>query len=137
MVNDSAPSPERFGELVANHPGIVHVLAEEDGSVLALFLVQASMDHDAGADLHFCFVPEAWGRSKEVSRAFLVWLWRETHFLVAVGRIPGYNRLALKLAKQVGFVPYACEMNAVTKHGKLYDLICTKLERPKEAAKAA
>lgn len=137
MVNDAAPSAERFGELVGNHPGMRYVVAEDSGTMLGLFVVQADLDYDAGADIHFCFVPEAWGRSVDVAQGFLKWLWSETHFQMAIGRIPEYNRLALKLAKQVGFVPYGCEVDAVTKHGKLYDLICTRIQRPKGAAKAA
>lgn len=137
MVNDAAPSVEKFAEVVAAYPALRYVVGEENGAAVCLFLLQADCEHPGGIDVHFVFAPGAWGWSLPIAQAFTSWMWRETDASALIGRIPSYNRLALQLARAAGFVPYARLENVGFKHGKPFAVICTRLERPKEAQKAA
>lgn len=60
-----------------------------------------------GCEIHFCFVPAAWGRTVPIARAFLVWVWENTNAKKLLGPVPIHNRLALRLACAVGFTEYA------------------------------
>jgi hypothetical protein len=74
-----------------------------------------------GVEIHFCFVPEAWGRTLPCARAFLTWVWTYTDAKRLLGPVPIHNRLALRLACACGFKEYA------TRGGH----VLTEIERPK------
>lgn len=137
MVNDAAPSPERFAEIVQAHESQRYVVGEVEGAAACLFVIQAYREDHQGVDVHFSFVPEAWGRTADIAADFVAWMWRETDAAFLVGNIPSYNRLALRLALSLGFVPYEQLENIGFKHGKPFAVICTKLQRPKREERAA
>lgn len=125
MTDDAAPSPESFQP--APRDRLVYVLCHRGAQVVALFVLVSNF-HEA--EVHFCFSPEVWGRTKEIGRAFLDWVWRETSLNRLVAPCPAHNRLALKLAKACGFTEIATERDAVQKNDRLYDRII--LERSRE-----
>lgn len=98
-------------------PGIDYILASDNFSPVAVFLIVHS------AEVHFCFVPARWGRKRTepIAHAFLTWVWGNTRINMLLGHVPAHNRLALRLAKAVGFIEYG------TRPG----IILTKIERPK------
>ncbi len=95
--------------------GIEYIVARDDGGrARAVFLL---VD---GAEVHFCFVPEAWGHTEAIARGFLAWVWANTGQTRLVGPVPRHNRLALRLALKVGFAVY----------GALNDLVLLEIRKP-------
>lgn len=134
MVNDSAPAMEAFE--VGPSPNIRHVVAYENGLALAVFVLVA-MSHPQAAEVHFCILPDEWGDSKRIADGFLAWLWQKTSLMELAGPVPSYNRLAIKLAKAVGFVQSIRVDQAVIKSGKSYNLIHLEMQRPVANAQTA
>src|SRR5438105_10316579 len=104
MVNDHAPARAVFH--IEARADLEFVLASEDGEPAAVFLLRAG---GGFAETHFSFLPAAWGRSEAIARAFVAWVWANTHYRRLVGPVPAYNRLALRLAKRVGFTQFGIE----------------------------
>lgn len=119
MANDAAPKVEDFR---IRNRNFTPVLAWEDGAPVAAFLLFPGAG-PATAEVHFCFVPATWGRTKEIARAFVTWCWRETSVDRLEGPVPSYNRLALELARAAGFRQYGVQPGAGTKHGLVFDRI--------------
>jgi len=129
MVNDTAPA--KFDAVdIGPREGVDFVIASEQGSPMALFLVVASGKDEA--EVHFCFVPEAWGATRQVAEAFVDWVWKHYPKLARlIGPAPSYNRLAIRLAKLVGFRQYSIKHDAGTKGGKPFHLLMLELRRPR------
>jgi len=127
MTGDDAPAREQFR--VTDSERFIAVLCRmDDGMLAGVFVLFPTHPHVA--EVHFCFLPSSWGRTEEGGKAFLAWVWRETSLNTLIGPVPGYNALALALAKRCGFREVRTEHNAVTKGGKMYDLVITKVDRP-------
>jgi len=127
MVNDDAG--DRVGFQAQLRPGLVYVVARDDhGQVLALFVLAQS--YPSEAEVHFCFRPAVWGSTEDVARAFVDWIWRETPIDRLIGPVPGYNQLALQLARKVGFEPLEVVKAHVPRRGRRYDLNILGLNRP-------
>jgi RimJ/RimL family protein N-acetyltransferase len=124
MANDSAPQPEEFAFLMA---GCTVVLARVSREPAALFFLWDEGDGKS-AHVHFCFVPEFWGRpyTVYVAREFLRWVWRNTGHQRLVGRVPSYNRLALSLAIESGFTRCGESEVQGTKNGQPFHWIITE-----------
>jgi hypothetical protein len=96
-MQGSASQRDASGFDVGPREGIEYVLAFVDSAPAAVFLIVR------GTEIHFCFVPAFWGRSEPVARGFIAWLWENTPAGLYNGPVPAHNRLALQLAKRVGF----------------------------------
>lgn len=121
MTNDDALSREQFKAIPLGD--LIYILAKDNDDPIALFLLR-------GEQLDYCFMPWAWGSSIKVGIRFIEWAWSNLGIKQITGETPTYNRLALKLAKAVGFQVYGRTPNAGTKNGKLYDLILLRMQRP-------
>lgn len=131
MASDEAPAPEEFR--IEGEQKYDFVIGSEYGQPVCLFLVRHLIEEHA-LEIHFCMAPEIWGRSKGIATQFLRWLWPEyPDAWGAIGAVPEHNRLALQLARSCGFQEYRKAPGAVVKNGKTWDLVFTKLERPKAA----
>lgn len=128
MANDQAPAVEAFQPKL--RPGLEYIVARDVGELVALFLLVAV---EGGTECHFCFVPRVWGKTAAIARAFVAWVWEETACTRLIGPVPSYNRLALKLAMEVGFTEYGRQPEAVQKGGKSYDRILMSITRPQTA----
>lgn len=82
---------------IGPRPGAEYVLATERETNVAVFVILE------GIELHFCMIPEVWGRTLEIAKAFLRWAWANLETSLLVGPVPRRNRLALSLAKRAGF----------------------------------
>lgn len=131
MVDDSAPLPEAFTP--RQRDGLTYVLARDRGRLLGLFVLVAQ---ETAAEVHFCLLPEAWGRSTTVKtgRAFVEWVWENTPLTWLLGPVPSHNRLALRLAKACGFTDFMVQRGCVSKGGKVFDLVTLQQKRPEYAA---
>lgn len=122
MCNDSAPAREDFEPVLSEE--IEHILCRWKSDPVAVFLVVKTNE------IHFCFAPRAWGLSQAIAESFMSWLWENTTQDRFTGPVPSYNRLALRLAKVVGFSQYDISKNAVQRRGVLYDLLHLEIARP-------
>jgi RimJ/RimL family protein N-acetyltransferase len=125
MANDNAPTIEEFR--VKPQPDLLTILAEDDGEPIAIALLRIQ---DQCAEVHFCFSPSRWGHTRSTAEKFLNWIWSKTNLTMLIGPVPSYNRLALRLARGVGFGKITEVKNAGTKRGIPYDLIVMGLGRP-------
>ncbi len=128
MVNDAAPPREEFQITPSD---IEYVTATEDGITVALFLLVPPIP-----ECHVCVLPQCWGRSREITRAWLDWVWGNTPYRRLVGPVPAYNRTCLKLSKNVGFTQFGVEHDAVQKHGKVYDRLLMEIVHPSPGSNA-
>ncbi len=128
MKNDASPLREDFE--CGPMPGMVYVLAEEDGKPVALFLLSIEHQPPASAEVHFCFTPDVWGRTRQIAEEFLEWVWRTSSLGRLVGPVPAYNGLALRLAKSVGFHGSGAPRTTVRKHGREWGVIPLEILRP-------
>ncbi len=128
IVNDAAPPIWAFQPQLK--PGVECVIARDARGPLALFLL-CKWETDPGtAEIHFSAMPATWGRSTVVVAAFLNWVWANTPLDILIAKVPSYNRLALRLAKEVGFEKVLVCLAVGTRRGKPYDLIETTVVRP-------
>lgn len=130
MANDDGRHPRR-SDLDKALKCMWFCVARVDGLPVALFVIQPLTPESA--EVHFCFSPSEWGRTKPICEQFLEWVWANSTAQALCGPVPAYNRLALSLALSCGFKEYHREQGAVKKNGKKYDLIQTRLERPAAA----
>lgn len=130
MTDDAAPTPEAFDP--RPHDGLTYVLAHDRGRLVALFILRQHGDLSETAEAHFCFAPEAWGRSTtaKVGRAFIAWVWANTPLQWLLGPVPAHNRMALALARACGFTDFLVQRHCITKGGKLFDLLTLQIKRP-------
>ncbi len=128
IVNDAAPPIWAFQPELK--PGVECVIASDARGPLALFLLCKWQTDPRAAEVHFSALPLTWGRSSAVVSAFLAWVWENTPLDILIGKLPSYNRLALRLAKEVGFEKVLVCLAVGTRRGKPYDLIETAAVRP-------
>jgi RimJ/RimL family protein N-acetyltransferase len=82
-------------------------------------------------EIHTCLLPAAWGRSVEISTAFLDWLWANSNCMRITTRVPTFNRLALRLAKSCGMLEFGRDVKSFQKRGMLHDEILLGISRPR------
>ncbi len=128
MTNDAAPEPEDL--FVGPVAGITYVVGFEGNVPVALFLLAGNRYAAGISECHFAMSPAEWGRTGEIAAGFLQWVWRETSIYKLIGPLPSYNRLALRLARAVGFKEYDVQRNAGTRNGIQFDLMYTEIRRP-------
>lgn len=118
MVDDAAP--DRLVFEARPHDGMEYIVMDH----AAVFLLLAS------GEVHFCIVPHAWGDAERIAREFLGWVWTNTAHTRLIGPVPRHNRLALRLAKAVGFEEVATEPAAIQRHGQPCDRVVLEMVRP-------
>lgn len=126
MKNDTAPEIERFS--VGPTPGVRFVIADEGGCACGVFLLVDT--RPAGAEVHFCILPDWWGESRRIGGAFLEWVWANTSLTHLSGPVPAYNHLARALSHAVGFTLLRVTEPKVRKDGELYGMVEMEIERP-------
>jgi RimJ/RimL family protein N-acetyltransferase len=126
MSNDTAPELKAFQAHAIKD--VEYIIARVNGSAAAVFLLAIAGHH--AAEVHFCFRPQFWGDSESIAREFVVWVWRDTGLTRLLGRVPAYNRLALRLAKACGFQEFGYAHHALHKNKQPYDLIFLSVARP-------
>lgn len=131
MANDAVPTPDHFAPNLSDR--LVYYIARDKGRTLAVFVLVLMAP--GTAEVHFCFLPEAWGRATTIKTgtAFIEWIWKHTSLNWLLGPVPSHNRLAMTLAKACGFTLFAEERGAVTKRGKKYNNVILQVKRPSHA----
>lgn len=110
------------------HPAIWHVVVEDEGQVLGLWIV--TPQGAACAEIHTCLLPCSYGaRASKAVKAAIAWLFENSQFQRLFTNVPDYNRLALRFAKQAGMEVFGVNVRSYLKGGKLYDQILLGLSR--------
>ncbi len=125
MVNDKAPDREDFRARAKE--GLRHILAYEQGKPVGVYLLVNLGKSNTDAEVHFSILPEAWGRAVPITESFLGWVWQNTTLQRLTAPVPSYNRLALRIAKLVGFREYQVAEDAGTRRGSSFGLILMEL----------
>ncbi len=128
MVNDAAPPIWAFQPELK--PGVECVIASDARGPLALFLLARREADPSTAEVHFSALPVTWGRSTSLVASFLGWVWENMPLDILIGKIPSYNRLTLRLAKEVGFEEMLVCRAVGMRRGNPYDLIELAVVRP-------
>lgn len=86
--------------MVKSPANIVCIATNIETVVAVAWLNGFNRNHAWG---HFCFFPEAWGKSVDVGRQIVKrWFSQIEKLDVILGRTPSDNRLAIKFAKRLG-----------------------------------
>ena len=80
-------------------------------------------------EVHTALLPEAWGRSVEITKDGVLWLFENTPCRRVITNVPEYNRKALLLAKKTGMVQFGINPKSFLKNGVLYDQIMLGLSK--------
>ena len=129
-TDDSAPRREDFK--IEDSDRFIAVIAKGPKGNEAAFLLFPS--DSKTAQVHFTFVPAAWGRTKSTAREFVHWVWENTSLDRLIGPVPSHNRLALQLAQSVGFTQCGVEVGVGKRHGHPFDRIMLERLRPAQGA---
>lgn len=120
LTDDFSPPPRDYRP--PEHPAIWYLLVKEGETRLGLFM--AAPLNGVLFELHTCLLPPAWGgKSREALRSVIQWIFENTPCRRIVTHVPRDNRLALKLAADVGLERIGVNRNSFLKNGKLLDLI--------------
>jgi RimJ/RimL family protein N-acetyltransferase len=134
MCNDESPKVSGYLALMEESQRIrgdmiVLVSDPEPIGIFVLANVPEARFPDA-AEAYHCFLPSVWGRTEAILRECLSWVWRETGIQRLTARVPGYNRLSLRLALAVGFREVSRAVNVVIKGGRMFNVINLQIDKP-------
>lgn len=103
-------------------------LAAQEAQFMGLFLYHP---HNAVCyEVHTCLLPIAWGdKAIECARASLVWMFENTPCQRVITNVPTYNRLAARLAKEVGMKQFGLNEMSFLKNGILHDQLMFGLNK--------
>jgi RimJ/RimL family protein N-acetyltransferase len=126
LGDDAKPARADFQPVESEE--LIYLVAWEGGNPLGMFLlIQRNSVH---AETHFAMLPAVWGQSRDIGKAFLEWIWRNTSFERLTGNILERNRLAIAYAKSIGCQPYAVNLNSIRRGGKLQNEVLVGISRP-------
>lgn len=100
---------------------LMYVGSWVDDAYAGVFILHAH--NSVMAEVHTCLLPDVWGKSVKISRGLVEWVFSATQTQRLITSVPGYNRLALRLAKSAGMQQYGVNPASFMKSGKLHDLV--------------
>lgn len=96
--------------------GIVYVRVDDYG-----LLVGVPANH-VSLDVHVALLPDARGKAVEICKGAMQWVFQNSQKIMRMtASIPDYNRLAIRLAKQVGMEYIGVNKKSFMREGVLYD----------------
>lgn len=72
-------------------------------------------------DVHIALLPGARGKAVEICKSAIDWMFSHTKYQRLNASIPGFNRLAIRLAGKVGMEFIGINKRSFMKNGVLYD----------------
>lgn len=127
VADDFFPAPADFKPPIG--PGIVYLMAWENGEPLGLFL--GFHENAVEMRIHHFILPTAWGKpGQEAARLALEWVWANTAVQKVTGKTPKWNKLALRFARRMGMQTIGNDRNSIQKGGRLWDQIIFGMSRP-------
>lgn len=152
MASDDATPPARDFRPNEDERIVYVAVRGECNEVLGIFTLIPQ--NAVCYEIHAALLPAAWGStegnrrraalspdksgdaatpmasSREALRGAVAWAWKETPARRIVAAVPHYNRLALKLAFESGFIAYGRNRAAFLRAGTLHDLVLLGVSRP-------
>ena len=126
VTDDFSPSPVDW-EPVKDEM-IWYVLALEDAQVLGLLMFWP--DNPVCWKVHMCMLPCAYGDMARVAtRGAIEWIFAQTSCRRVVGELPADNKLALRLALNIGMEEYGCNPRSFLKGGRLLDTVLVGISK--------
>jgi RimJ/RimL family protein N-acetyltransferase len=80
-------------------------------------------------ECHIVLLPRRKTHGHVILRGALDWMFEHTTAQRIVGAVPGYNRLAVQVAKRAGMTQYGTNPRSFMKHGKLEDQVLFGLSK--------
>lgn len=129
ICDDFSPLPEYWEPI--KHVQVSYVLAKENEEIFGLFALIP--DNTICWKAHPCLLPKAFGdKSREITSAFLDWLWKNTPCMRLIAEVPMFNSIVLKYARDCGMEQFGINPASVMKGGKLHDQALFGISKPKE-----
>ncbi len=96
--------------------GVIYVKAGEYGLLIGIPVNHVCLD------VHVALLPEARGKAVEICKGAMQWVFENSQKIVRMtASIPDYNKLSIRLAKQVGMEFIGINRKSFLKDGVLYD----------------
>ena len=127
ISDDFSPAAEDF----LPPASAVYLLARDGAEVLGLWLVHP---HNTVCwEVHTCLLPTAWGaRARAAAQAAIAWMWQHTSARRLITNVPTPNRLALRFAKQSGFIEFGRNPDSFQKDQILHEQILLGISKDKQ-----
>ena len=119
LVDDGCPVREDFKLVKSKHIWYIGVYENETYLGLWMFYPHNSICWE----VHTCLLPIAWGKSTEMGKEMVTWLFNNTPCQRIITNVPTFNKLALILAINVGFKEFGRNVKSFIRNGILYDQI--------------
>lgn len=122
-------APERSTFQANGDPRIVYLFCKEEHTVgLFTFLPQNTVCWE----VHIVLLPRRKTRGYVILRGAMDWMFEHSTAQRIVGHVPAFNRLAVKVARRAGMLPYGINPRSFQKNGKLEDQILFGLSKEVE-----
>ena len=84
-------------------------------------------------EVHTILLPSAHGKSVDIAKAVVQWMWDNTCARRIITSVPEFNQLALRLAERVGFIRYGVNVKSFQKNGYLFDQTMLGINKENES----
>ena len=118
VSDDFSPCAEDYQPQI--HDAILYLGVFHDEEYRGLFMLHPI--NGVTYEIHTCLLPNARGRARDYVNMVFKWFWDNTSAVRLVTQIPEYNRLANKLAHDVGMVEYGLNPKSYQHDGELHDI---------------
>lgn len=120
LSDDGCPDAQDFTVQLAD--SLFYMVAHDGDKYLGLFLLHPH--NFICYEVHTCLLPEAWGEMAiECGKAIVRWMFENTPCQRVITNVPKYNRLALRLARNVGMSEFGVNTKSFLKNGSLHDQV--------------
>jgi RimJ/RimL family protein N-acetyltransferase len=118
ITDDGSPVP------VVPDPSYLYIVNEERTGLAAISPLTSST-----GIIHFAALPELWGKTLDVAREAIAWVFNHTQYVKIIGFTPECNRMALVFGKRCGFKEEGIIEKSFMKNWTLYDMIVVGLSK--------
>jgi L-amino acid N-acyltransferase YncA len=109
---------------------ICYITARDGEELLGLWMFVPQTRRYAW-EVHTCLLPgHGARRGRRAARELAALIWKNTPTRVLIAKIPEYNRLALRFAKDVGFVEFGRDSGSYEHGGQVWRQVYLELVRP-------
>lgn len=130
IADDFSPSQDDWQPVESDR--FWYVLAKDGEELLGLWAFHPL--NGVCYEVHTCLLPNSWGsRARIAAKEVQTWAWLNMPCRRVVTEVPAFNRLALKFAKDAGFIEYGINPKSYLKHGTLHDIVLLGLQKPEAA----
>lgn len=125
LVDDNCPAREAYTPIESDLIWYVGVYKEDTYLGLWMFTPQNSVCWE----VHTCLLPAAWGESAQAGKEMVDWLWANTPCQRIITNVPVFNKLALILARNCGFIEFGRNIKSFLRNSVLHDQVLLGLSK--------